>query len=140
MIDWIIRFEVAGTLCYYITIQIGQKQARNWIMKVLLVWDVVGEGCKFFAIDSPTQEQLTVLGTANGKIINYDMEEHEQIACDKLNQALSKPEHLPEPDDDMNILYKEFASIWVDNEINVENLPNLKNGPFGMVYYSGFAL
>jgi hypothetical protein len=111
-------------------------------MNVLLIYNEVPENVMFFRIVDPTHEQLETLELAQGKLVNMcDLTPEEEIACDKIQQAISRPEHLPSPDGSNGVpLYPGWSSVWRPFEIPVQELPALHHGPWDRVYYGGLIL
>lgn len=91
-------------------------------MRSLLVYELVPDSTQFFVFTSPTEEQTKLLTTANGVFLNEaELTEEKQDAVDQLNELLAD-EKRPS---------------------NVQKLdPTLApvEGPFDVVYFSGFLL
>ncbi len=98
-------------------------------MKVLLIYDNSPEEVTFYVITNPTDDQLKTLALSNGHLINSDMPEEAEEACNKINDALSDPGNVSGD-------YPEYNSIWGAAQIKVESLPTA--GQFDQVFYTGF--
>jgi hypothetical protein len=96
-------------------------------MKVLLVYEAVGDRNSFYVINDPSDEDLKDLTEAHGQIVGSVEDDG---AAMKISDYLSpKDEYCSEPGADHNCK-------WKDCQIEEEDLPSA--GPFDSVYVSGF--
>lgn len=101
-------------------------------MRVLLIWELVPEQTKFFAIE-PTEGELEILEQANSGFINtVDVNPLQEQALEFVNAAISS-----------NSTGFEGAALawvgrWVEKEIEPGSLPTI--GSFDKAFNCGFIL
>lgn len=96
-------------------------------MRVLLIFEAIGDANTFYVIDNPSEEDIRDLEAAHGQIVGSV---EDDSAAMKISDFLSeKDEYCEESGADGNCK-------WKDCKVEEGNLP--KEGPFDRVYTSGF--
>lgn len=95
-------------------------------MRVLLIWEVIPEGAEAYLIENPTQKQLDILITANGKYINSG--ETDKAAYIVGSTLMDEADAYPN-------VTKEWLGIWEKCRVEFP-----VKGPIDLVVVSGFYL
>jgi hypothetical protein len=102
-------------------------------MRVLLIWSQIPDHPEFYIIQDPTEEELSVLKDCNGLYFNWtELTDEEDAKLEKINVALSKPEHATNVKDEAS---RSWASRWLEKKVEVTLLP--ESGPFDKVFIAG---
>jgi len=94
-------------------------------MRVALIWESIPDCTDVYVIENPTPEQLSLLESANGKLINQDENTEDVIEIDQM--ICEKLEYCRED--------KEGNCIWAccKTEFPV-------NGPIDKIFWCGYVM
>lgn len=99
--------------------------------KVLLVWEIVPEDCRFYCIDNPSPEELSILAKANGHHINGNADSDPEIDAAMLYINLAVADYETQNEDPA------VFGRWASKRVTTDDLPTLA---VSGVYVSGFIL
>lgn len=100
----------------------------------LLIWEEIPERIHFYALETHTPEERSVLETAHCHYINFENSDAVEEALGKINAALSDSYEGYEKGD----AAFPWVGRWVERELVAATLPT--SGPFHTVYSCGFVL